>query len=34
MNRQAEMTYLTKRYNTKKAGDEDANGAGKLTGTW
>lgn len=28
------MTYLSKRYNTKQAGDEDANGSGKLNGTW
>ena len=28
------MDYVTKRYNTQKAGDEDANGSGKLTGTW
>ena len=32
--RQLEMDYITKRFNTKQAGDEDANGSGKLTGTW
>lgn len=31
---QAEMAYLAKRYDTRRAGDEDANGSGKLTGTW
>jgi hypothetical protein len=28
------MEYLVKRYNTTRAGDEDEQGNGKLTGTW
>jgi len=32
--RSDEMAYLSKRYNTKAAGDEDETGSGKLTGTW
>lgn len=32
--RRDEMAYLAQRYNTRRAGDEDEAGNGKLTGVW
>lgn len=32
--RRDEMAYLAQRYNTRRAGDEDEGGNGKLTGVW